>query len=167
MPFGLSCLLARRRRSIPPRRRPALRRIAASDPVAFPHETRAALDAIVEEGLASSSCLAYRRHVAFFLEFFALIGLDIPLFGAHVALEGLTFEQEETVLAAFAVHARRCPSRGHRSVRRFNTGRHCQACVNAVRDWFYDAHRRIIAPLERSPFLSNVLRGFRKRAPSG
>jgi len=28
-------------------------------------------------------------------------------------------------------------------------------------------HRRIIAPLERSPFLSNVLRGFRKRAPSG
>ena len=36
-----------------------------------------------------------------------------------------------------------------------------------MRDWVYDAHRRIIAPPDQSPYLCKVLRGLRKRAPSG
>jgi hypothetical protein len=60
---------------------------------------------MVEKSLAASNCLVYRSMRPSFSSLSALIWLDIPRFGAPVALRGLTLDQEEAVLADFAVAA--------------------------------------------------------------
>jgi hypothetical protein len=96
----------------------------------------------------------YSSHVAFFQEFFNLLGFDISLFGLPVAQGGYSVEEEETVMSAFAVHVWRHPRRVVRGGTGRNTGRHCQACVGAARDWLTGEHRRVVAPPETSPFLA-------------
>ena len=89
----------------------------------------------------------YKSHLAFFFEFATLFGIDIPSFGLPVAQGGYSSEKEETILALFAVFVWRNPRVGQRRGKKHNSGRHCQACVGAVRDWVYDEHRRTIAEL--------------------
>jgi len=93
-----------------------------------------------------------------------LLGLDFSSFGLPVAQGGFTLEEEEMLLALFAVHVWRSPRRRGRE---HNGARHCQACVAAVRDWVTAEHLREVAPLSGSPFLRKILRGLRRRAPGG
>ena len=83
--------------------------------------------------------------------------LAAAVFGLPVAQGGWAPENEETVLAAFAVYKWR-NLRRQRGGRRFNTGRHCQACVSAVRDWAYEVTGRGTAPLTQARFLRLTLK---------
>jgi hypothetical protein len=124
------------------------------------------LSDISASGLAASTRVVYSSHVQFFHEYMTILGLDTSLFGLPVARGGWTPEEEETILAGFAVHVWRHPRRV-RSGRTRNSGRHCQACVAAVRDWVYDEKHREVAPLSQARFLRLTLKGLRKRSPNG
>jgi hypothetical protein len=55
--------------------------------------------------------VVYSSHVQFFHEYMTILGLDTSLFGLPVARGGWTPEEEETILAGFAVHVWRHPRR--------------------------------------------------------
>ena len=74
--------------------------------------------------------------------------LAAAISGLPVAQGGWTPEDEGTFLAAFPVCKWRNPRR-QRGGRRFNTGRCCQACVYAARDWAYEVAGREVPPCPR------------------
>ena len=157
-------LFHRQRRDLPPLQRSALRRVAAANCLLVARRVADDLREVSSTALADSTRVVYTSHLAGFREFASLIGLDILSFGLPVAQGGYSDEEEETILAAYAVWVWRNPRRGKK---KFNTGRHCQSCVGAVRDWFHANYRRVIAPAETSRFLAQTLKSLRKRAPSG
>lgn len=76
--------------------------------------------------------VVYPSRFAGFREFASHLGVDILPFGLPVAQGGYSDETEGTILATYAFWGWRSPRLGKK---KFNTGRHCQACVGAVRDW--------------------------------
>jgi hypothetical protein len=155
-------------RPLPPLGRAAAARVSAASCTreSFASSLYAVLRGVADDSLASSTRRVYSSHVAFFHEFMTILGLDISSFGLPVAQGGFTLDEEETILSLFAVHVWRSPRRRGRG-REHNGGRHCQACVAAVRDWTSVEHHREVAPLASSPFLRKTLRGLRRRAPGG